>query len=209
MCAKQLASSVLWLQADSRSSILESRIFENIYGRRLVYIFCLRHNHTIQVKAEEMLPITQGPLRLYEHGRCSSKSPELDVQRPQRSIFPYRPQTSLAENTQEYHDPDRTYSDVAQTLSLHPNLSVRTSIYSMPYFVRSIHELTSRSLREWPIVSAPECLRCDTCLLPQYDVHVSNISMDTPRVPQRRTYGLCNPDEEHGHKSWTACEWGR
>ncbi|KAG7009775.1 protein hob1 [Physcia stellaris] len=30
----------------------------------------------------------------------------------------------------EYHDPDRTYSDVAQTLAQYPSLSVRTSVYT-------------------------------------------------------------------------------
>ena len=31
---------------------------------------------------------------------------------------------------QEYQNPDRTYSDVAQTLNYNPNFSLRTSVYS-------------------------------------------------------------------------------
>ena len=94
--------------------------------------------------------------------------------------------------------------------SLNNPISLSEPMFTVCHaFARNIHVLISKSLREWPIVSAPECLRRDTCLLPQYDVYVSNISMDTPRVSQRRTHRLCNPDEEHGRKSWTACEWGR
>ncbi len=33
--------------------------------------------------------------------------------------------------SQEYQSPDRTYSDVTQMLTHNPNLSLRTSVYSM------------------------------------------------------------------------------
>lgn len=33
--------------------------------------------------------------------------------------------------SQEYQSPDRTYSDVTRMLSHNPNLSLRTSVYSM------------------------------------------------------------------------------
>ena len=32
--------------------------------------------------------------------------------------------------SQEYYDAERTYSDVAQTLSHYPNLALRTNVYS-------------------------------------------------------------------------------
>jgi hypothetical protein len=68
-----------------------------------------------------------------QHGRSARESAQLALQRPAQRNEPraYRQKHLLTPASQEYADVNRTYHDVAETLSNYPSLSPRTEVYSM------------------------------------------------------------------------------
>lgn len=69
-----------------------------------------------------------------------------------------------AKNGQEYQDPRRTYSDVAQTLSTFPSFSLRTDVYSPLFYVldeaKTLADREQRTKAGIPLSSSILLERC-------------------------------------------------
>lgn len=69
-------------------------------------------------------------LRMIKNGCCQTASTELAVQRSNERKFASAAVSNGLTGSQEYRDVNRTYNDVAQTLSHYSSLSPRTDVYS-------------------------------------------------------------------------------
>lgn len=94
------------------------------------------------------------------HHGCPAARPELALQRPhQRASSTPEPQSCASSRTltdscsflvsisQEYHDVNRTYNDVAQALSQYPSLSPRTDVHSTCLSIPGPREDTPQLMR--------------------------------------------------------------
>lgn len=114
---------------------------------------------------------------------------------------------------------DRTYSDVAQTLSHYSSLSPRTDVYSMMAASLIIHThlvclrvwltLTLYSIRIRSLLSTSSPQWYLTRHIPGHYLQVSSGAMDTTCLSEGCANMLCEADGGHGDQAGPTCQWGR
>jgi len=94
---------------------------------------------------------------------------------------------------QEYTDVNRTYHDVAETLSAHASLSPKTELYSTMTMRPSHLERTHAhriSIRKWGLGSSSSAHRHAACHLSRRNLRLSGSDMGASRLPSRTADGI-------------------